>query len=124
MHRPHLHTGARCPAVAPPWHRGVLQAYALCIARGLHFGTLLLHLAQGLYAPSTYMSPVPRLPQQGGSQRAADEVEAEEQSWAVAGLVREAAREFGRPDAVYAASDFHTFHVPPRRPQQEQQQQQ
>ncbi len=46
-----------------------------------------------------------------------------QQSWAVAGLVREAAQEFGRPEAVYAASDFHTFHVPERqgRPQQQQQ---
>jgi ribonuclease Z len=40
--------------------------------------------------------------------------EAEEQEWAVAGLLREAAATFGRRTGICAASDFFTFHVPLR----------
>ncbi|PNH04946.1 Ribonuclease Z [Tetrabaena socialis] len=48
--------------------------------------------------------------------RATGYMEMEQQSWAVAALIKEAADEYGRWDRVFAASDFFTFHVPYRLP--------
>ncbi|KAG2492115.1 hypothetical protein HYH03_009606 [Edaphochlamys debaryana] len=42
------------------------------------------------------------------------EEEAQEQSWAVAGLLREAGETYKRPGRIFAASDYYTFHVPLR----------
>ncbi|KXZ49870.1 hypothetical protein GPECTOR_19g321 [Gonium pectorale] len=46
------------------------------------------------------------------SNRQATQRELEQQSWAVTGLIREAAEAFRRPGAIFAASDFYTHHVP------------
>ncbi|GLC39336.1 hypothetical protein PLESTB_000895900 [Pleodorina starrii] len=48
------------------------------------------------------------------SARSTSHLEAEQQSWAVAGLLREATATYGRPEHICAAADFYTHHVPPR----------
>ncbi|GIL84558.1 hypothetical protein Vretimale_14606 [Volvox reticuliferus] len=48
------------------------------------------------------------------SSRNSGHQEVEAQSWAVAGLLKEAVATYGRPEHLFAATDFYTHHVPPR----------
>ncbi|GLI59098.1 hypothetical protein VaNZ11_000927 [Volvox africanus] len=48
------------------------------------------------------------------SSRATGHQELEAQSWAVAGLLKEAVAAYGRAEHLFAATDFYTHHVPPR----------
>jgi hypothetical protein len=65
-------------------------------------------------APAACSRPQDNDADSSRSSRATGTKEAEQQSWAVAGLLREAASTYGRPDHLFAASDFYTHHVAPR----------